>query len=514
MSYTKEIFINVSMGSTRVAIMENELLVELHIDIADHKKMVGNIYKGKVQNVIPGMRAAFIDIGYHINSFLPFSEIGNSENIKNLFLDDEDDGEKDSKNKKIKQKKIFNPEKDLKVDDDIYVQVIKEPFSGKGPRVTTDISIAGNLLVVVPNQSYIGISKKISDKYERRRLRKIVQNIDIKDFGIIVRTSAEGKNETEISKDLNKVINQWQKINSIQNKETPYLAHKDAETPNQVIRDLLTDDVSKVFIDCKKTYKKLYKYLKNNNKKHIDKLSYFNKSGSIFQQYNIEDQIEKSLKTKVWLKSGGHLAIEHTEAMVVIDVNSGRFIGKKKHEDNSLKVNIEAAIEIARQLRLRDIGGLIVIDFIDLEKEENRKKVYYELRNNLKRDRAKVSLSEFSNFGLLEMTRQRTRLDILHTVSENCPTCFGLGLIPSKDTLLTNIEAWLKSFRAKARDRRFSIYLSPKSHEYIKDTKQEDLRGFMWKNWVLIDLKIDEELHPHQFKVYSKKRKKFVTDEV
>ncbi len=509
MSYTKEIFINVSMGSTRVAILENEVLVELHIDIADHKKMVGNIYKGKVQNVIPGMRAAFIDIGYDINSFLPFSEIGNSENIKNLFF-----GDDEKTNNKYKQTKTFNPEKDLKVDDDIYVQVIKEPFSGKGPRVTTDISIAGNLLVVVPNQNYIGISKKISDKYERRRLRKIIQNIEVKDFGIIVRTSAEGKNENEINKDLNEVINQWNKINSIKNKETPYLAHKDAETPNQVIRDLLTDDVANVFIDCKKTYKNIYKYLKHNNKKHLNKLSYYKSSGSIFQQHKIEEQVEKSLKTKVWLKSGGHLAIEHTEAMVVIDVNSGRFIGKKQHEENSLKVNIEAAREISRQLRLRDIGGLIVIDFIDLEKEENRKKVYYELRNNLKRDRAKVSLSEFSNFGLLEMTRQRIRLDILHTVSDNCPTCFGLGLIPSKDTLLTNIEVWLKSFRAKARDRRFAIYLNPKSYEYIKSTKHEELRGFMWRNWLLIELKIDEDLFPHQFKVFSKKRKKFVTEEV
>ena len=256
MGFTKEIFINVSMGSTRIAIIENEVLVELHIDIADHKKMVGNIYKGKVQNVIPGMRAAFIDIGYDINSFLPFSEIGNSENVKNLFFSDDENS-----NKKINKKNTFNPEKDLKVDDDIYVQVIKEPFSGKGPRVTTDISIAGNLLVVVPNQNYIGISKKISDKYERRRLRQIIQNIEVKDFGIIVRTSAEGKNESEIKKDLSTVINQWGKINSIKNTETPYLAYKDAETPNQVIRDLLTDDVSNVFIDCKITYKKIYKYL-------------------------------------------------------------------------------------------------------------------------------------------------------------------------------------------------------------------------------------------------------------
>ena len=510
MAYTKEIYINVSIGSTRVAILENNVLVELYIDIADHKRMVGNIYRGKIQNVIPGMQAAFIDIGYEINSFLPFSEIGNSDNVKNLSFSDEDD----EKPQQIKRNNNFNPEKDLKIDDEIFVQVIKEPFSGKGPRVTTDISIAGSLLVLVPNQNYIGISKKIYDKYEKRRLRRIIKNMDINNFGVIVRTSAEGKNDNEIEQDLNKVLDEWGKINSLKNNSTPYLAYKDAETPNQVIRDLLTNDISKVYVDCKKTYKKLYKYLKINNKNHLDKLSYYRTKGSIFQAHDIENQITKSLKTKVWLKSGGHLAIEHTEAMVVIDVNSGRFIGKKEHEENSLKVNLEAARAISHQLRLRDIGGLIVIDFIDLVKEENRKKVYYELRNYLKKDRAKVSLAEFSSFGLLEMTRQRVRLDLLHTLSDECPTCKGLGLIFSKDTMLTNIENWLKSFKTKSRDRRFSIYLNPKSYQYLMDTKHSELRGFMWKNWLLIEFKIDENLSPHEFKVFSKRRRKFVTEEI
>ena len=508
MSNTKEIYINVSIGSTRIAIVENGVLIELHIDIADHKRMVGNIYKGKIQNVIPGMQAAFIDIGYDLNSFLPFSEIGNHENMKHLSFSDEDD----DANKNINND--FNPEKDLKVDDDIFVQVIKEPFSGKGPRVTTDISIAGNLVVLVPNQNYLGISKKISDKYERRRLRRIIKSLKLDNFGLIVRTSCEGKNENEIQKDLKGIINEWGKINSTTTTTTPYLAYKDAETPNQVIRDLLTSDVSKVHIDSKQTYKQLNKYLKNANPSDLKKLSYYKSKSSIFQVHDIENQVDKALKSKVWLKSGGHLVIEHTEAMVVIDVNSGRFIGKKEHEENSLKVNLEASREISKQLRLRDIGGLIVIDFIDLIKEENRKKVYNELRNYLKRDRAKVSLAEFSSFGLLEMTRQRIGLDLLHTVSDQCPTCGGVGMIYSKETLLTNIECWLKSFKAKARDRRFIIYLNPKSYDFLKDTKQTELRGFMWRNWMLIELKVDENLSPHEFKVFSKKRNKFVTEEV
>ena len=339
MSNTKEIYINVSIGSTRIAIVENSVLIELHIDIADHKRMVGNIYNGKIQNVIPGMQAAFIDIGYDLNAFLPFSEIGNHENMKHLsFSDEEDDS-----GKNINKNNNFNPEKDLKVDDDIFVQVIKEPFSGKGARVTTDISIAGNLVVLVPNQNYLGISKKISDKYERRRLRRIIKSLKLDNFGLIVRTSCEGKSENEIQKDLKKIIREWEKINLANNDTTPYLAYKDAETPNQVIRDLLTSDVSKVHIDSKQTYKKLYTYLKNANPSDLKKLSYYKSKNSIFQTYDIENQINKALNPKVWLKSGGHLVIEHTEAMVVIDVNSGRYIGKKDHESNSRTINLEAA---------------------------------------------------------------------------------------------------------------------------------------------------------------------------
>ena len=236
--------------------------------------------------------------------------------------------------------------------------------------------------------------------------------------------------------------------------------------------------------------------------------------GTIFNQDKIEEQIEKSLKRKVWMKSGAHLVIEHTEAMVVIDVNSGRYIGKKDHESNSLKINLESAREIARQLRLRDIGGLIVIDFIDLQDNANRKKVYNELRSALLNDRAKVSLTEFSNFGLLEMTRQRIGLNLLHTVSVECPTCNGLGRIESHETTLTRLENWLKRFRVKAKDRRLRITLNPEMADYINETKSKVISGFMWENWMLIEIQKDTHLPPHEFRVYSKKRREDVTEEV
>lgn len=513
MNSNKEIFINVSAGSTRIAIVEDKVLAELHIDIADHKRMVGNIYKGKVQNVIPGMQAAFIDIGSEINSFLPFSEIGNPENLGNLSFDDDDDD--NTSKQKIKTTRKFSPEKDIKINDDILVQVIKEPFAGKGPRVTTDISLPGALLVLVPNQDYIGISRKISDKYEKRRLRRIVRGFKPDNFGVILRTISEGKNEATIKKDFDKAWENWEELNSKNQKnDSPILVFNDLETPNHVIRDLFTEDVNSVLIDSKKMYNKIYSMIKEINPSQIKKIDYHRDKKFIFSKHKIDEQIQKALKAKVWLKSGAHLVIEHTEAMVVIDVNSGRFIGKKAHEQNSLKINLEASREIARQLRLRDIGGLIVIDFIDLEEEKNRKKVYNELKKELMKDRAKVSLAEFSNFGLLEMTRQRIRLDLLHTLYQDCESCLGVGLVPSKDTLLTNIESWLRKFRTKARDKRLIIYLNPELNSFFKETKSSEIRGFMWKNWMLLDFKADPELSKHEFRVFSKKRKKDVTDEV
>ena len=513
MKTDKEMFINVSAGGTRIAVTENRKLVELHIERADYERMVGNIYKGKVQNVIPGMQAAFIDIGYESNAFLPFSEIGSPENLNNLSFDDEDD-ETPSKNKNT-TKRNFNPEKDLSIGDDILVQVIKEPFSGKGPRVTTEVSIPGSLMVLVPNGNYIGISRKISDKYEKRRLRRTVKDFKPDNFGLIVRTIAQGKDDALLESDFNRVWDRWKELDQkIKKKKAPATVFRDFTTSDQVIRDLFTPQVKRLIVDDKSLYKRFSTYLKDVSPDQLKNLELMKGKGIIFNKNKIEEQIDKSLRRKVWMKSGAHLVIEHTEAMVVIDVNSGRFIGKKDHESNSLKINLESAREIARQLRLRDIGGLIVIDFIDLQDVENRKKVYNELRSNLLKDKAKVSLAEFSDFGLLEMTRQRIGLSLLHTVSTECSQCNGLGRILSKETILTLLENWLKRFRATSKDRRLRIDLHPEMADYIYVTKSKVISGFMWKNWILIEIKKNHQIQIDSFRVYSKKRRKDVTDEV
>ena len=515
MKADKEMFINVSAGGTRIAITEGGKLVELHIERPDYQRMVGNIYKGKIQNVIPGMQAAFVDLGYEANAFLPFSEIGNPEDIKNLSFDDDDDSNSSSSNKKNTSNQNFNPSKDLKTGDDIMVQVIKEPFSGKGPRVTTNISIPGSLMVLVPNTNYIGISRKLSDKYEKRRLRRSVKEFKPDNFGLIVRTIAQGKDHSTLLDDFNRVWEKWEELDQkVKKKSSPALVYKDFATSDQVIRDLFASDIKKLVVDDKHLFKRISTYIKDVSHEQVDRVELFRKKGTIFSQYEIDGQIEKSIRRKVWMKSGGHLVIEHTEAMVVVDVNSGRFIGKKDHESNSLKVNLEAAREVAHQLRLRDIGGLVVIDFIDLQESENQKKVYDELRNSLSKDRAKVSLSEFSNFGLLEMTRQRIGLNLLYTVTAECPQCNGLGRVRSLDSTLTELENWLKRFRSKAKDRRLRIDLHPEMVKHIYETKSKVISGFMWKNWMLIEVKEDSSVDFASFKVYSKKRRKEVTSEV
>ena len=452
------------------------------------------------------MQAAFIDIGQSTNAFLPFTEIGSFDILNNEpFIID------DNQSKKIKDKKI-----NIDIGDDIIVQVIKEPFSSKGARVTTDISIPGSFMVLVPNSNYIGISKKISNKYERNRIKKIIAGFKIKEIGIIARTICANQTEINIKNDFDRLIKIWNEIKyRIDSIDGIDIIYKDFTISDLVIRDLFTESIDKLIIDSKPLYNRIYKLVKEIDKKYISKLILHKLKKPIFDHYySIEEQIIKILRPKIWLKSGAHLIIEQTEAMAVIDVNSGRFIGKKNHEENSLKINLEATREIVRQLKLRDIGGLIVIDYIDLEKDKNRKKVYDELKKTIKADGSKVSLSEFSNFGLLQMTRQRVGLSLLHTLTNTCPLCHGIGRISSFDSILTDIENWINRFRNKNSDRRLIIYVNKKIEEFIVSSKKKSLNKLMFRKLLWIEIKVDLSLHVHEFRVYSKKRKKDVTEEV
>ena len=503
----KEIFINESMGETRIAIQEDGQLVEVYVEKQDNHRMVGNVYKGKVENVLPGMQAAFVDVGYELNAFLPFSEIGSDE-----YLLEENEGKRNRNNKNIKYDNI---EVDLKKDQEIYVQVIKEPFAGKGPRVTTEVALPGRLLVLVPNASYIGISKKIWDKFERRRLKKIAQKLRVGNIGIIIRTVAEGKSEEHIENDHKQLIDNWNKIeNKANNEDAPVLVYEDLETASSVVRDLLTPDVEKIIIDSKRLFKKTQKYLEDVSPSLLDRLELYKLKSPLFESFGIESDIEKLMRPKAWLKSGAYLIIEKTEAMVVVDVNSGRFVGKKLHEENSLKINLEAAREVARQLRLRDLSGLIVIDFIDMKYEENRKKVYHELRRELRKDRAKVAVAPITEFGLLEMTRQRIRVSLLDSMSEECPTCHGSGRIISQETLITRIDHWLRRYKSKHRSLRLELQLHPENADYLGGEKRHVLRGLMWQNFVHLKIKSNPDVPQDEFSFIRTKDGVDVTQEM
>jgi len=505
----KEIFINESMGETRIAIQEDSKLVEVYVEQQDNQRMVGNVYKGKVENVLPGMQAAFVDIGYELNAFLPFSEIGNSEYIIEESSNDRNRGS--SKH----SRKIENIEVDLKTNQEIFVQVIKEPFAGKGPRVTTEVALPGRLLVLVPNANYIGISKKIWDKFERRRLKKIAQHLRTDDAGVIIRTVAEGKSEEHIENDFNILLDNWQKIkNKSEREEAPILVYEDLETASSVVRDLLTLDVEKIIIDSKRLYRKTQRYLEDVSPSLLERLELYKLKAPLFESFGIESEIEKVMRSKAWLKSGAYLIIEKTEAMVVVDVNSGRFVGKKMHEENSLKINMEAAREVARQLRLRDLSGLIVIDFIDMQLDENRKKVYHELRRELKKDRAKVAVAPITEFGLLEMTRQRIRVSLLDSMSEECPACHGSGRIISQETLVTRLDHWLRRYKSKHRSLRLQLQLHPENSRYLNGEKKHILRGLMWQNFVHLKIEENSELRRGEFRFLRTKDGTDVTQEM
>lgn len=504
----KEIIINSTNEDTRIALLENGKLVELFVERPDRERMVGDIYKGRVRRVVRGMQAAFIDIGFEQDAFLHFSDMGS--NVNQLFADIE---EEELDNGNGKNKSQVEPQDLLRNGQEIVVQIIKEPISSKGPRVTTELTIPGRFLVLVPNQHRIGISRKISSRQERRRLRQLARKLLPKNFGLIVRTVAEGKDANIIRQDLEKLLSDWEEIQKqIRTVKPPMLLYQDLGMASSVIRDLFTSDVARVVVDSRKMQREIVRYLREVGSELVNRVEYFKSKKPIFDVFRIEQDIQNSIQKKVNMPNGGYLFIEHTEALTVVDVNSGRYFGKKDHERNSLKINLEASREIARQLRLRDVGGLIVIDFIDMEEESNKQKVLNELRKEFGRDRAITKLGDMSRFGLVEMTRQRIRPSLIYNVTEPCPTCGGNGLVPTKGTILANIERAIRRYIAARLDRRIILQVHPEMLEYLNNKRFGRRFRLMWKYWVKLIAEPNEQLQRHEFRLLTKRKREDVTD--
>jgi len=517
----KDIFINQTHKETRIAIHEDDVLVELYVEKPENIRIVGNIYKGVVENVLPGMQAAFVDIGMGTNAFLPFSEVEGESYL--LDQDEDDQEERDSRRGKGRNKRKRDRRKDhshryntpnLKTGQEILVQVIKEPYMGKGARVTTNISLPGRFLVLVPNADYVGISRKIYNNYERRRLRRTCHEMKPKGFGLIARTVTEGKDAETLGADLNNLLDSYRRMEkAVKSRKGPVLVYKDMETVSSLIRDLFTNDVQRVITDNKGMHKQLSSYLKGAAPQLVSRLELYKKKLPLFDAYKVQKGIDISMARNVRLKSGASIVIEQTEALVSIDVNSGKFIGKKDHEANALKINLEAARGIAQQLRLRDLGGLIVIDFIDMSREENKKKVYYELRRELRKDRAKVAVNYISDFGLLEMTRQRIRLSLLLSATEECPVCHGRGRIMSKAAVATQIEGWFRRFHTKKREFRIQLIVNPELAKFLRSGRKSVVRQIQWQHFIKVEIVEDESKNMDEFRVVSKKSGKDITDE-
>jgi len=507
----KDIIINVSEYETRLAILEDLKLVELLVERPEKERMVGDIYHGVVRSVLPGMQAAFIDVGLDKSAFLHFTDIGDFRSQLDLLYEAELLEEEEGIEKLEKPPQSI--QEVLKKDQEIFVQVTKEPIGTKGPRVTTQLSLPGRYVVLVPGEDHVGVSRKISNWAEKRRLKRLAYELLPDGFGCIVRTVAEGKYKKELKSDTKNLVKLWKKIKrQAEKKEVPALLHKDIGMVSSIMRDILTPEVNSVIVDSKKEYKKILSYLKSIARSLRFKVKLYEGKVPVFDAYNIEPEIEKMLERKVWIKKGAYFVIDQTEAMVTIDVNTGRFVGKSTQESTVLKTNLEAAKEIARQIRLRDIGGLIIIDFIDMESAENRKKVFEEFRFAFKNDRSKNSILPISDFGLVEMTRERIRPSILHTLSEPCPCCQGIGRVITKETVAMKIERWFKRAKVGSKNKRYKLFVNPELCEILINGKVNRIQKLHKELKLDIELIKDEKSPPERFQVFSVEEKKDVTD--
>ncbi len=507
-----EIIINVASNETRIAILEDEKLVEILVERPEKERMVGDIYKGVVSAVLPGMQAAFIDIGQEKSAFLHVSDMVDSPEFLSMF-DDDSEEEPPSKGR---GGRFQVPIQDmLQKGQDILVQVTKEPISTKGPRVTSEISLAGRFIVLVPNGEKIGVSRKITNWEEKRRLKDLVREFKPSSHGIIIRTVAGGRGEKELLKDLKGLVRLWERIHkSAQKAKAPAIVHKEMGMTSSLIRDLFNDEVTRVVVDSKHEYGQITSYLKSVSPHLRERVALNKEKEPIFDVFGIENEIEKCYDRRVWLKGGGNIVIDHTEAMVVVDVNSAKNVGRDNEEDKALRVNIEAAREVARQVRLRDLGGIIVVDFIDMGISRNRRRVEEEFQGALRRDRSKTHVSQLSEFGVIQMTRQRVRPSLLYTFSEPCTHCGGLGRVQGRDTTVARIERWLRRSRAASLERRLTVRVHPNVYEYLTENKGERFKLMRKATRVWLSVESDPALALDDYRVYSRSRKTDVTEEV
>ncbi|MGZ3540248.1 MAG: Rne/Rng family ribonuclease [Vulcanimicrobiaceae bacterium] len=482
-----EILISSDPWENRVAILEDGVLSEIYIE--REEKVIGSIYKGKVQNVLPGMGASFVDIGLGRNAFLYVDDINKTPlNIGDVEITQGRSG--------------WTIGEKVNRGDDVLVQIVKEPRGLKGARISTNISLPGRYLILMPTGKYSGVSRKIESAEERNRLKAVMKRIRPEGMATVVRTAAAGVSEAELIADLGVLIRMWHGIlETYKRAASPSLLHKDMNLVYKAARDFVTADVDKVLIDDEAEYKKVRDFLQLLGPQYLDRLEYYNSGRSLFKDYKVDDELQKLMKPKINLPSGGSIVIETTEALTVIDVNSGKFTGGKNLEDTIVKTNVEAAAEIARQVRLRDIGGIIVCDFIDMSSEASRNKVIQTLEAGLRKDRTRATIQSFSNLGLLEFTRKRVGKDLGSQLRGACPTCSGLGSVMSSQSVAIETLRKIRAEGSHDHDHPILVESAPNVAAQL-EFWYEDERDELSKELAApIHVRVDPMLHPEKTRV-------------
>ncbi|MEN8209689.1 MAG: Rne/Rng family ribonuclease [Candidatus Fermentibacteria bacterium] len=494
-----DFIINSHPEVTRIGILEDNRLMEIIVEDGNEKRQVGNIYLGKVNAVLPGMQAAFVDIGLERSAFLHVSDTRSGAVDTDMFAKSLASGLPAS------TKEIHDPiEKVLKKGQDILVQVTKEPIGTKGARVSTRISIAGRYIVSMPGESVTGISRKISDRTERGRLRKILSSVKTPGYGIIARTAGISQDEKSFKVDMDTIVAKWKEVGQAAlKKKSPSLLHQEQDIVTITMRDLVTLGTHSIVTDSKVVAREAKKYLKTYASGMTGKVKYYRGKTPIFDHFGIEQEITGIMDREVPLKSGGSLVIEHTEALVAIDVNTKRYVGKKKQEYTILKTNMEAAKEVARQLRLRDLGGIIVIDFIDMDYPDHKEKVLNTLRSELGRDRSPTKTCQVSPLGLVEMTRKRVRPSVFQSLSQPCTCCGGSGRVMSPVSTATRLGRFIERASLDKRHRNLVISVHPILAEYLHEEEGKRMNHIASISNLSIDIREDEQLRVDEFKVYS-----------
>jgi ribonuclease G len=491
-----------------VAILEDRHLVEVQYDRPDQGRLVGDIFLGQVEAVLPGIQAAFVDIGTDKAGFLHASDLDYEEE------DEENGGENGGGRKKSRRN---TPIQDvIRQGEEVLVQVTKEPIGTKGPRLTTQISLPGRFLVFMPSSSHVGVSRKIEERGERARLRKLAREIVPRDNGgVIVRTVGEELNRNTFQKEFKRLLESWEEIQGKADQvRAPALVHGEAKLISGVIRDLFSDKFDALIVDDRQIHEEIARYLRKVEPELLDRLHLYEEPLPLFDKYGVEEEIHQAFRKKVNLDSGGHIVIEPTEALVSIDVNTGRYTGKKRKdpEHTILKTNLDAAREIAKQLRLRDVGGIIVCDFIDMESQKNRDRVLHELRSHLGRDRARTKAFEVSDLGLVEMTRQRVRPPLFQSLTETCGHCGGAGRVFSPATVVRQVERSLNRVAALGREKQVTVRLHPEVALQILEQERGFLPEARRRTKMKVDLRDDPLMRQDEYRILAGPAEEDVTE--